>query len=85
MAIYKGGESVNSAYEIIERIDFIREQEFGFKLSDYIRKFEISRRTALRDFNFLNTYRRKPCKVECIGDGYYKYTEENLKWQKERK
>ena len=79
MAIYPKGENMNSVYEVIERIDFIREQEFGFKLSDYIRKFEISRRTAFRDFKFINTYRRKPCKVECIGDGYYKYTEENLK------
>lgn len=78
MAIYKGGESVSSGYEIIERIDFIREQKFGFKLSDYIRKFEISRRTALRDFNFLNTYRRKPCKVKRISEGIYIYTEENL-------
>lgn len=79
MAIYKGGESVTSVYEIIERIDFIREQKFGFKLSDYIRKFEISRRTAFRDFNFLNTYRRRPCKVKRISEGIYIYTEEKLK------
>ena len=67
-----------SNYAVIERIDFIREGG-SFTLSSYMRKFEISRRTAFRDFNFINTYRRKPCKVECIGDGYYKYTEENLK------
>lgn len=79
MAIYKGGENMSSVYEVIERIDFIREQKFGFKLSDYIRKFEISRRTAFRDFNFLNTYSRKSCKVKLISEGIYIYTEEKLK------
>ena len=66
-----------SNYAAIERIDFIREGG-GFTLSEYMRKFEISRRTAFRDFNFINTYRFKPCKLICR-NGIYRYIEENLK------
>ena len=64
-------------YGAIERIDFIREVG-SFTLSEYMRKFEISRSTAFRDFNFINTYRRKPCNLICE-NGIYRYTEENLK------
>ena len=38
-------------YAAIERIDFIREGK-KFTLEQYMRKFEISRRTAFRDFDF---------------------------------
>lgn len=65
-----------SNYAAIERIDFIREGG-SFTLSEYMRKYEIFRRTAFRDFNFINTYRRKACKLICR-NGIYRYTEENL-------
>ena len=66
-----------SNYAAIERIDFIREGG-SFTISEYMRKFEISRRTAFRDFSFINTYRRKPCKLICR-NGIYRYIEEELK------
>lgn len=51
-------------YAAIERIDFIREGR-KFTLEQYMRRFEISRRTAYRDFTFIKNYRRKPLYLKC--------------------
>ena len=59
-------------YAAIERIDFIREGK-KFTLEQYMRKFEISRRTAFRDFNFIRSYRRKPFYLECT-NGVYQFS-----------
>lgn len=52
-----------SHYEFVERIDYIRENK-GFTLLNYMRKFEISRRTAFRDIAFMNTYKDYELKLE---------------------
>jgi len=59
-------------YAAIERIDFIREGK-KFTLEQYMRKFEISRRTAFRDFDFIRSYRREPLYLECT-NGVYQFS-----------
>ena len=63
---------MSAGYGIIERIDFIREYKI-FNLNDYINKFNISRRTAFRDFAFINVY--KNYRIRCLGDNIYKLIE----------
>ena len=59
-------------YAAIERIDFIRE-EGKFTLEEYMSRFEISRRTAFRDFDFIRSYRRKPLYLK-YKNGVYQFS-----------
>ena len=59
-------------YAAIERIDFIREGN-RFTLEQYMSKFEIPRRTAFRDFDFIRSYRNKPLYLE-VTNGVYKFS-----------
>lgn len=59
-------------YAAIERIDFIREVK-EFTLKEYMSRFEISRSTAFRDFEFIRTYRRKPLYLK-YENGVYKFS-----------
>ena len=68
-------------YAAIERIDFIREGK-KFTLEQYMRRFEISRRTAFRDFEFIRTYRRKPLYLKYKNGVYQFSTFENTPQKK---
>ena len=59
-------------YAAVERIDFIREGR-KFTLKEYMDRFEISRRTAFRDFYFLRSYRRKPLYLK-YENGVYQFS-----------
>lgn len=59
-------------YAAIERIDFIREGG-EFTLKEYMSRFEISRRTAFRDFDFIRSYRRKPLYLK-YKNGVYQFS-----------
>ena len=59
-------------YAAIERIDFIREGR-EFTLKEYMSRFEISRRTAFRDFDFIRSYRQKPLYLKCK-NGVYQFS-----------
>ena len=59
-------------YAAIERIDFIREER-KFTLKEYMSRFEISRRTAFRDFDFIRSYRRKPLYLK-YKNGVYQFS-----------
>lgn len=59
-------------YAAIERIDFIREGG-EFTLKEYMSRFEISRRTAFRDFDFIRSYRIKPMFLK-YENGVYQFS-----------
>ena len=59
-------------YAAIERIDFIREGR-EFTLEEYMSRFEISRSTAFRDFDFIRSYRRKPLYLK-YKNGVYQFS-----------
>ena len=59
-------------YAAIERIDFIREGG-KFTLKEYMSRFEISRRTAFRDFDFIRSYRRNPLYLK-YKNGVYQFS-----------
>ena len=70
MANRKGADT----YSIFYRLMFILENK-GFFLSDYISRFEISRRTAFRDINFINNYKDYVLKFENNRYNLYKGVE----------
>lgn len=68
-------KKMRCSYSIVRRIDFIREKKI-FTLRNYMKMFEISRRTAFRDFEFLQCYR--PCKIKNIGSDTYEFSEQKF-------
>lgn len=44
------------SYSVFLRLNYIIENQ-GFFLNDYIRKFEIGKRTAYRDIDFIRNYK----------------------------
>ena len=53
MANKKGADK---GYGVFIRLNFILENK-GFYLESYIKQFEVSRRTAYRDIEFIRTYK----------------------------
>ncbi len=53
MANKKGADK---GYGVFIRLNFILENK-GFYLESYIQQFEVSRRTAYRDIEFIRTYK----------------------------
>jgi hypothetical protein len=53
MANEKGADK---GYGVFIRLNFILENK-GFYLESYIKQFEVSRRTAYRDIEFIRTYK----------------------------
>ena len=52
MANKRGGEG----YGVFIRLNFILENK-GFYLENYMKQFEVSKRTAYRDIEFIRTYK----------------------------
>jgi hypothetical protein len=49
-------KGADKGYGVFIRLNFILENK-GFYLESYIKQFEVSRRTAYRDIEFIRTYK----------------------------
>lgn len=64
MANKKG---VDKGYGVFIRLNFILENK-GFYLESYIKQFEVSKRTAYRDIEFIRTYKN------AVGQNFARFT-----------
>ena len=60
--------ATHSGYEVFERIYYLLQRN-SFDFLEYCRQFDISRRTAFRDLNYLKEY--QDIDVECYEGRYY--------------